>query len=367
MKLVYLITRSEYGGAQSHVLELIDGFRAHHEIALAVGEDGWLTHEVRKRDVPVTVIPDLKRPIRPVRDCLAFLQVKKWLARERPDLLHTHSSKAGLVGRIAARLSGVPSVYTAHGWAFTHGVALTRKLVAVPGEWLAARTGGDIICVSDFDRKLASRYMIAPNAKLHTVWNGIGNNGIQAIPGSHPDPFIIMVARFAAPKDHVTLLRAMAAMNNLRWRVRLVGDGPLLTDAQALASALGIESRVKFLGARPDVPELLTKSDLFVLASRFEGLPISVIEAMRAGLPVVASSVGGVPELVNSDTGILVPPEDPTALADALKRLLVSPDLLAEMGAEGRKRYEKDFRANSMIEKTIDVYRLCIQRRRKGQ
>lgn len=367
VKIGFVITKSEAGGAQSHVLELLEGLRVEHRVILACGDDGWLAEQARMRGIPVTIIPDLVHPIRPVQDMRACGKIKGWLAREKPDLLHAHSSKAGLVGRIAARMAGIPAVFTAHGWAFTGGATATRKLIAVPSEWLAARTGGDIICVSRYDRDLARRYAIASDARLHTVWNGIEDAEMRAAPGSGVVPVVTMVARFAAPKDHATLLQAMALIGDRTWRLRLVGDGPLLSDAKALACSLGLESRVEFPGSRSDVMALLAQSDVFVLASRFEGLPISILEAMRAGLPVVASNVGGVPELVDEETGVLVSPSDAVALANALKRLLGNPGLLAAMGAKGRKKYERDFKASAMIEKTLDIYRASLLRSGRGR
>lgn len=359
MKVGYLITRSVHGGAQSHILELIDGIRPNHQVALAVGDEGWLTDEVRARGLPVTVVSNLVPSIRPFRDWLAFFQVRKWLAAERPDVLHTHSSKAGFVGRMAARSLGVPSVFTAHGWAFADGTTAMRKLLAVSGEWFAARMGGDIVCVSCHDRELARKYRISSDAKLHTIWNGIVDVNSRAEPGSSTEPVVIMVARFEPPKDFATLLRAMATLSDFAWRLWLVGDGPLLAGTQALASGLGL-TRVEFLGTRADVPELLAQSDVFVLASKFEGLPISIVEAMRAGLPVIASSVGGIPELVDATSGILVPPGNSAALAVAVARLLRSQALLRALGAKGRERYETDFKADVMLKKVMDIYRTCV-------
>lgn len=362
MRIGLLITKSEAGGAQSHVLELLDGLRTQHNVILASGEDGWLMEEARVRGISVTVIPDLVNPIRPLRDLRACHQLTQWLGREKPDLLHAHSSKAGLLGRIAASVVGIPSVFTAHGWAFTGGATLTRKLVAVPGEWIAARTGGDIICVSHYDRALACRLRIARDSRLHTVWNGIDDTAERARPGASHVPVITMVARFSAPKDHATLIHAAASLIESPWRLRLVGDGPLLSAVQALASRLGIADRVEFLGARTDVAALLASSHIFVLASRFEGLPISIIEAMRAGLPVVASDVGGVSELVDARSGLLVPACDSRALASALARLQSDTRLRELLGGHGRRRYERDFQAGSMIEKTRMVYDKCLMR-----
>lgn len=362
MKISFVITKAEAGGAQSHVAELIDGVRCNHQVCLATGEEGWLTEQARSRDVPVTIIPDLVHPIRPLQDVRACRQVKEWLLREQPDLLHAHSSKAGLVGRIAARMSGIPSVFTAHGWAFTDGATMARKLVAMPSEWLAARTGGDIICVSNYDRNLARRYALVPDWRLHTVWNGIADTVWRSAAGCRPELVITMVARFAAPKDHATVLEAIAEVTDQPWRLRLIGDGPLLAESKVLASSLGIEGRVEFTGLRTDVETLLAQSDVFVLSSRFEGLPISIIEAMRAGLPVVASDVGGVSELVDAATGILVPAGDVAGLAGNLRRLLCDTELRARLGAGGRRKFEMNFRASSMIQKTLGVYDACLRR-----
>lgn len=366
MKIAFVITKSEAGGAQSHVLELTHGLSAKgHEIVIASGEEGWLSDKLKTKGITVEIIPDLVHPISPMRDMKAILQVQKWLHEVQPDLLHTHSSKAGLVGRIAACTIGLPSVFTAHGWAFTDGASMTRKMIAIPSEWAAAKTGGEIICVSEYDHALARRFKIAPDTRLHTVWNGIDDVSDRVNLAINPEPVITMVARFAAPKDHSTLLHAVAAVSESPWRLRLVGDGPLLTDAVSLASNLGISDRVHFLGARTDVAQLLASSDIFVLASRFEGLPISILEAMRAGLPVVASNVGGVPELVTDKSGILVPASDPDSLATAIRQLLASHELRTHLGRNGRIKFKKDFRAEGMMEKIINVYNTCLARSRR--
>lgn len=363
MKISFTITKSEPGGAQSHVLELMTGLTYRgHETTIATGDEGWLTEQLAKINIKATIIPDLVHPIDPVNDFKALLEIRRWLRKEQPDLLHAHSSKAGLIGRIAARTIGLPSVFTAHGWAFTDGASITRKLVAVPSEWVAAKTGGDIICVSKYDHALARRFKIAPDTSLHTVWNGIDDVSDSVNPTINPEPVITMVARFAAPKDHSTLLHAVAAVSESPWRLRLVGDGPLLTDAVSLASSLGITDRVDFLGARTDVAQLLASSDIFVLASRFEGLPISILEAMRAGLPVVASNVGGVPELVTDKSGILVPASDPDSLATAIRQLVASHELRIRLGRNGRIKFKKDFRVEGMMEKIINVYNTCLAR-----
>lgn len=362
MKVAYLITKSECGGAQSYLYELMRGLVSRYEIALAAGEDGWLAERARELGARVTIIRDLVHPINPRKDLRACSAVLRWVEQEKPDLLHANSSKAGLVGRVAAHARGVPHVFTAHGWAFTGGASWMRKAVAIPVEWSAARLGGEIICVSHYGYGLARRYHVASPGRLHVIWNGIGDVCHRALPGVATVPVLTMVARFASPKRYDLLLHALSRMRDVDWRARLVGDGPLLAAAEALAGELDLSQRVEFTGARTDVSELLARADVFVLASAWEGLPISIIEAMRAGLPIVATAVGGIPELVDDQVGALVAQNSADDLAVALRHILANRERLPVLGAAARARYERSFTGNAMMNKTVRVYEACLAR-----
>ncbi|WP_407541844.1 glycosyltransferase family 4 protein (plasmid) [Deinococcus radiomollis] len=350
-----MITRAERGGAQSHVLELLR-LKERARITVVSGEDGFLLDEARALGLRTMVVPSLVAQIDPRQDLRAVRDVARLLQRERPDLLHLHSSKAGLIGRVAARLVGVPAVFTAHGWAFTEGASPARRQLAIWSERLAAPLSAAIIAVSDYDRALSARLRVTQRAR--TIHN--------ALPERHPQQPItlraagdrvrvLMVARFAPPKNQALLLRAAASLPETElW---LIGDGPGLPEARALAEELGMQERVWFAGNRSDVGDLLASGDVFCLCSNYEGLPISILEAMRAGLPVVASDVGGVPEAVlHERTGLVVPHDDVAHWRLALTRLLDDPALRRAYGQAGREQFEAAFTTAPMLERVWSVY-----------
>jgi glycosyltransferase involved in cell wall biosynthesis len=166
-----------------------------------------------------------------------------------------------------------------------------------------------------------------------------------------------MVARFAPQKDHTTLLRALARID-VSYKLTLVGDGPARAEVMREAARLHLNGRVEFSGSRRDIDLLLAQSDAFVLATNWEGFPLTIIEAMRAGLPVIATNVDGVREaVVEGETGFTVPRKDEAALESCLRRILTTPSLRASLGRAGRRRYEQLFSLQTMVQKTLGVYR----------
>lgn len=354
-RLLYCITRAEHGGAQSHVRDLIAGFNSRFEIHLAVGDEHFLTEQARVLGAEVHVIPDIVQPVSPAKDYSAIRQITALIKTVKPDLVHCHSSKAGVLGRIAARVAGVPSIYTSHGWAFAEPY-LVRKIVSLPSEWLAGQLGTHIINSSLYDQTLALKYRIAPAHKLSVVHNGIADSPKRVGSVTNSTPRLVMVARFAPPKDHQILLRAIAGVAGT-YDLILVGVGPLQAQLQEQARSLGVENRVRFLGFVEDLEGLLAESDIFILTSDKEGFPLSILEAMRAGLPVVASDVGGVKEaVIDGETGFLIPRGDVSTLRQRLEQLITDPVLRARMGAAGRRRYETHFTLDQMLAKTLAVY-----------
>lgn len=366
MKIVHVVTRSDaIGGAHVHVREVCAGLqRRGHEVTVLLGGSGPFLDDLRRHNIPCRSVEHLVRAIRPVSDALALADLRKNLRELEPDLVSTHSSKAGWLGRIAAWSLGIPVTFTAHGWAFTEGVSRAAALVYRAAEWLAAPFADRIITVSEYDRRLALRYGVAGERKMVTVLNGMPRveEGLRADPSVQP-PRIAMVARFDAPKDHATLLRALSFLRNQPWTLDLIGDGPTQQQARILVEELGLTGRVQFLGERRDVGNCLARCQLLALVSDFEGLPLAVLEGMRAGLPVVATDVGGLPEAVSHGvTGLLAPRRDPAELADKLTLLLADPDRRALMGAAGRERFLRKFTFDAMLDQTLDVYASVIRR-----
>jgi glycosyltransferase involved in cell wall biosynthesis len=348
------------GGAQVHLLDLLRGFREMLEPAVATGEEGYFTEAVRQLGIPTYVVPHLVHPIAPFEDTRAVFEVSKLMRAWKADLVHAHTSKAGLVGRLAARLAGVPAVFTAHTWCFTEGTSWKWRLAGIPAERVAARFSSAIINVSDANRDLAIEHGIPDRKRMLTIRNGVPDTSHRAQAGGDGVLKLVMVARFAEQKDQMTLLRAVPGLKGPAV-IQFVGDGPTLGAAEAEVRRLGVCDRVEFLGARSDVAEILSQAHVFVLATKWEGFPLSVIEAMRAGLPVVASDVGGISEaVIEGHTGYLTPSGDVNTLRQRLQVLADSPLLRAEMGSAGRARYEEKFTVERMLYQTLAVYRMVV-------
>ncbi|MBI1789608.1 MAG: glycosyltransferase family 4 protein [Acidobacteria bacterium] len=357
MRILYLITRSDVGGAQVHLLDLLSRLGGRVDPVVGAGEVGYLTDAVRDLGIPCHIVPDLVQRIAPAHDMRALFQLLRLIRKVRPDLVHAHTSKAGLLGRCAARIAGVPSVFTAHTWSFADGACLKWKIAGIPSERLAAAWSSALINVSRANRDLALRYRIASRKRLLVIHNGIGDTLHRAAPARADVPVIAVVARCCVQKDQSLLLRALSRIT-LPVRAVFVGDGPTRPALEAETRQLGLRDRVAFLGQRLDVPEILAAAHLFALPTKWEGFPLGILEAMRAGLPVVASDTGGVAEaVVDQETGFLVPRGDLDSLRARLEQLLDSPALRRRMGDAGRKRYEAEFTLDAMLRKTLSVYR----------
>ena len=259
---------------------------------------------------------------------------------------------------MVGRTLGVPVILTAHGWNFTPGIAAGPAMMYRQIERLAGPLSSKIITVSEYDRQLALQAGIVGEDKLVTVYNGMADIApqLRARPGQSPVR-LVMVARFGAQKDHPTLLRALAGLLDHPWEIDLIGDGELMGQTQAMAAELGLANRIHFLGQRRDVDELLARAQASILATNWEGFPLSILEAMRAGLPVVATEVAGIAESVrDGETGYLVPRGDVEVLRDRIRRLLADADLRTRLGANGRKRFEGHFTLPLFVQNTLAVY-----------
>lgn len=361
MRICYIITRSDsIGGAQLHVLDLARYFQSlGHSTHVICGGTGPFTELLRNVGIDYTSIGSLVREIHPLKDLTATRELQRAVQSLSPDLIHAHSSKAGILGRLIGQRLQIPTVFTAHGWSFASGIPLVRRTLYRYAEWWAARFPGTIITVSDYDRNYAYSQRVVPKTKMVTVRYGVMDKPrlVRQNVACEKPPLLTMVARFEPQKDQLTLIDALGRLRDLPWNLQFVGGGPLQARAERRVNELGLESRVAFLGYRSDVPALLESSDLFLLITNWEGLPISILEAMRAGLPVIASNVDGVGELVaDGVSGYLVPRKDPAKLAERLRNMLTNRELLRTFGSTGRKRYEENFQLSRMARETHRVY-----------
>ena len=358
-KILFVITLSEHGGAQNYVKWLAMNLSsAGFLVNVACAGGGKLVDDLESMGITVFIQPNLQRALNSWRDILAVVDLYRLIRKLRPDLVHLNSSKAGIVGRVAAALAGVPAVFTAHGWAYSEGVPRFHRWIALLSEWLVAPLTRQIICVSAYDLNLARRYRVGRTEQLITIPNGLADNKLLSdVASTLPDDLVqvVMVARFTPQKQHDKVIRAFKDVQGAL--LLLVGDGPLLERSRRLIKLLEIEDKVFCLGNRDDVPAILAQSHIFVLSSAWEGLPISILEAMRAGLPIVASATAGISEMVQTGlNGFVGPKEEYVWMTGAIQSLVDDANLRAQMGRASRRIFLEEFTIDKMLTKTIQVY-----------
>ncbi|MEO8592716.1 MAG: glycosyltransferase family 4 protein [Candidatus Solibacter sp.] len=360
MRIAYAITRADaVGGASVHVRDLARAMLERgHEVQVFLGGTGQVTAQLSAAGVPFRSLAHMGRSLSPYHDARAAFEFAQVLHEFRPHLVSAHTAKAGWIARAVCARMGIPAIYTPHGLSVGKRARAPVRLLARLAERAAGRWNQDIVCVCEAERRLALVYRIAPPERLHVIYNGVRDVApeLRASPGASPCR-IVSVARFDEPKEHPVLLEAMSRLRDAAWELDLVGDGPLEQDCRAFAARLGIEGRVRFHGYLPDPAPVLARAACFVLASRSEALPRSLLEAMRAGLPIVASAVGGVAEMVDNGTnGLLIPKSDAGLFATAIRRLIVDERARTAYGRASRDAYEARFRFELMLEKTVALY-----------
>jgi glycosyltransferase involved in cell wall biosynthesis len=348
---------------------------ARFRLAVAVPEDGPLVGRLDALGVPSHRVPLASRLLNPA----TLTALADLFRRERPSVVQSHGARSNVYTRVAARIAGVPAVLsTVHNSLFDYDVPRLRRAGYVLAERLTSPLADAVIAVSGaVARDLVSRYRLSER-RVVTIRNGIDAEAFVA--GRHardlraslelaPGDRVIGVAgRMTAQKGHRFLLEALPLLRERAPRLRCVflGDGPLRGELEAMARRTGVDSACRFLGARADVADVVSLFDVAVLPSLSEGLPFALLEAMALGKPVVATSVGGNAEaVVDGDTGLLVPPRDPAALARAIGTLLEQPLTARAMGRHGGARVREHFTLTQMREALERLYTSTLQRKRR--
>jgi lipopolysaccharide/colanic/teichoic acid biosynthesis glycosyltransferase/glycosyltransferase involved in cell wall biosynthesis len=387
--VMIVITRGEAGGAQSHVRDLCQALQARVHFTVVIGgpvEESVLGRELTALGITVYPMPDMVESLNPLKLWPAVQQLTELIHTHKPDLVHGHSAIGGLVARVAAHRAHLPAVYTVHGFGFKSEVPLVRRTAAALAEHMMARWTSQMICVSKYERELALNLAIDSD-RVHVIPNGIaplpskapapavtvdmdGEHNSTAdvdaaanLPQASATPRLIMVARMKSPKRHDLLLQALAKVRNtlgFELPVTLAGDGPLSTELRAEAKTLNLKN-ITWAGDVDHVSELLAQHDVFVLLSDHEGMPITVLEAMRAGLCVLASNLPGIREqIIPYQDGVLTA-NTPEAVAEKLLQLVRDPHLRKRLGRAAQQTFESAFAAEPMAERVLQVYRQCTQ------
>lgn len=386
MRVAHIITRLILGGAQENtLLTCEDLLRDYGDDVLLIsgpplGPEGSLLERARRNGVPVELVPDLRREIHPWRDVRSYLALRRILRRFRPEVVHTHSGKAGLLGRQAAWSLGVPVVvHGVHGAPFHPYQSRAARAFFRACECYAARRCHAFISVSDAMTDLMVDAGVAPRERFTTIYSGMEvepflqaarhRERVRGELGYAPEHVVIgKVARLFHLKGHADVIcaaeRVVAACPEARFL--FVGDGILRDVLQRQMARLGLSGHFKFTGLVPPgrIPELLSATDLVVHASLREGLARVLPQALLAGRPVVSYDVDGAREVVLSgETGLLVAPQDVRGLAEAMIRLVQDPALRARLGGAGPPRLAEVFRHQYMTARIRELYqRLLAQR-----
>jgi len=361
-RVLILSTNSDEAGAPVHVYSVVSSLVDRVNFVVIFGEEGPIANKIRKLGVPVEIVPEMRSAMSFMLDLRAFSKISKYIKSSKPDLIHAHSSKAGMIGRMACIRHKIPCIYTVHGWGWRGFGSLKASVIFLIEKLLSFIPRSSMIFVSKSVEWEGKNKLLLHQKKGLVIYNGVPDlfrKKKEFIAGTPLS--ILMPARVSAAKDHLTLIKAFEEFE-LPSRLYLCGTG---TDSvefinQAIKVAPKRYADIFFLGPRSDIPELLEEADIFTLISNFEALPISIIEAMSAARSIIASDVGGVNELIDDGiSGLLVKKNDYKQVLIALNKL--SDNSFREKCAEeARRKYLIDFTDKIMANKLFARYSAAI-------
>lgn len=380
LKVVHIITRLDLGGAQQNTLHTVRSLDASRfEPILLCGEGGYLDAEVRREAGLRTIfLESLVREVSPMRDLLALLEMRRIFAAERPDIVHTHSSKAGILGRLAAALAGVPAiVHTYHGFGFHDRQNAAVRTLYVLLERLCALVTTRLIFVSHANQGYAVRHRIRGASEGVVIRSGVRLRDLPARVDAAAlktsagigrlSPVVVSIGNLKPQKNAGDLVAAAAkaAQRVPDAHFVFLGEGPQRRQMEAKVLALGLGGRFHFLGWRRDGAQWLAAADVFALTSLWEGLPRALVEAMKTGLPSVCYATDGVQDILKDGVnGFLVEPGDVDAFAERLVRILTDESLRRRLGAAAAASIGPEFDIDGMVRSQESLYEGLLAARR---
>jgi len=370
-RVLYIITKSVWGGAAKYVFDLATNLSGEFDIAIAAGGKDRFYQKIKKTDILYYNIANFQRTINPLKDIFAFFEILSLLFQLKPDTIHVNSSKAGGIVGIAGRIYGISSgkkiklIFTAHGWAFNEDRPKWQIWLIKIFSKLTVVFYDKIICVSEYDYNIAIKNKIAPAKKLITIHNGIDLKNLSFLPKEQAQkklinktsPFVIgTIAEYTKNKGLFYLLKAIKKIKDKEFDVVLIGSGEN-PDKEKMHNFVKKNNlkNVHLIEFINNAASYLKAFDVFVLSSLKEGLPYTILEAMAAEIPIIATNVGGVPEMLD-DCGILIPSKNPDSIGKEILYLINNPDLSQEMTRKARQKVEKEFSLEKMLQETKNLY-----------
>ena len=384
IKILHIITESWIlGGAQRNTLITIQGLkRKGYDVELACGPGGPMVDAALDSEIPVTIFNSMVREIAPILDLRCLIENYKFLKQKQFDIVHTHSTKGGIITRFAAKLVGVPIiVHTIHGTPFQWGFSWVLNKTAVLLEKIVALFSDKLVSVADLVKQEFLDVNICQAEKIETIYSGIDFSAFDVSVdveakkrelGIMPDGQVVgTVGHLVERKGHIYLIEAaqqvLEEMPNVKFII--AGEGPYRAEIEKKIAECNLNHKVMLLGDRDDVPELLSIMNIYVQPSLAEGLGRSMTEALYMKRPVIATAVNAVPELIEHEkTGLLIPPKEPQAIADAIQDLLSHPEKRKRLGENAHRKVFPEFSADLMVDRIENLYlRLLAENCPKSQ
>lgn len=379
MRILYLITQSEFGGAQRYVFDLAINLKSEFNVIVAAGKDGKnneFENLLKENRIDFYSIPHLKRKISPLNDLLAIFEILKLIKKLKPDIVHLNSSKVSILGSIVAKICSLYAIYTVHGWVFNEPMPKCKKLFYFLAEKLTSFLKNKIVCISRLDYDIAKSKLRIKEEKLSLIYHGIrplnfisreeARKKIKErceMRNAKCEIIIGTIANLYKTKGLEYLIEAVKIlMNELRatsyeLRAIIIGEGTERKNLENLIKKYNLEKNIFLLGNIKNAAELLPALDIYICSSVKEGFPYSILEAMSAGLPIVSTNVGGIPEIVDDGkNGLLIEPHNPEKLAEKIKILIEDEALRKEFIKEAKKTANEKFKLSEMIKKTKEIY-----------
>lgn len=381
MKVVYLITKSNFGGAQRYVFDLALGARAaHHDVVVCSGGEGLLVEKLKDEHIRTRTVPGLQRDIALAAEWKSLRALVALLFEEHPDVLHCNSSKAGLLGGLAGRIVNgcnfflrrprMHIVFTGHGWAFNEDRSDLQRFIIGIAHWFTIFFAHIVIAVSEKTaqdiRKLpfvAGRVVVVHNGVTPFPLFSRSEARVRLhIPLEFAEPTLVIgtTAELHKNKGLTYALSGIAQLlrrKQVALRYVVCGAGEEEAQLKKQIDELGLGDVVKLAGYQNDSARLLSAFDIFLLPSITEAFPYAILEAGHAGLPIIATAVGGIPEAIDDmESGILIQPKNPGEIARALQYLIEHPEKLSYFGSQIRERVHGRFNVQNMVEETLARY-----------
>ncbi len=375
-KILYLITKSNWGGAQRYVFDLASHFSQKYDVVVGLGGAGPLKTALEEAGIRTFTLPSVQRDIHPMKEVRAFFELVSMIRAEKPDIVHLNSPKIGGRGGLACRVAGIKKIiFTAHGWAFNEDRALPSRALILFLHWITVLLCTQTVAVSQKTAEdiahlpfMADRIRIIHNG-LTPVTRYSKTEARRLLSERTPElkqkqTKTVWIGTISELHPNKGLLRLIRTIETIQKQpsaphlaVIIIGEGEQRSILEATIKETGLQQTVFLLGALPNAAEYLNALDIFTLTSVTEGLPYVLLEAGAAHLPVVASAVGGIPEVIRQlESGILVRPGDHRELTEAIALLAAHPETRARLGKTLQRDVTEQFSSQQMFEKTEQVY-----------